>query len=67
MRDPKSLIFAQKVMGQKNTKYKDLCNEMVSIGNMIANMKQIGYKNIHEVFYEELALNSSYYGARLYR
>lgn len=66
MRDPKSLLAAQKVFG-KRSPYHEVCNQMAEIGKMVHKMREEGFKNIHEVFYEELATNASYYGAKLYR
>ena len=34
---------------------------------MIRESKRAGYTNTHEVYYEQLAVNSSYYGAKLYQ
>ena len=66
MRDPRALLSAQKLYGTRDSA-ESVCKQMVNIGRMIKTMKKEGIKNIHEVFYEELALNASYYGAQVYR
>ena len=66
VRDPRGLLAAQKTFG-KRSPYKYICNQLISIGKVIRESKQAGYTNAHEVYYEQLAVNSSYYGAKLYQ
>ncbi|XP_067940675.1 uncharacterized protein [Watersipora subatra] len=66
VRDPRALLSAQKKFGAKPPD-AFLCNQMIEVGKMILEMKDKGRKNAHEVFYEQLALNSSFYGMELYR
>lgn len=59
-------MAAQKAAG-KRSPYSDICNQLTSMGSMIREMKSRGHHNAHEVYYEQLAANSSYYGAKLYK
>ena len=66
VRDPRGLIAAQKKHGKYNQP-EYFCNQLGEVGRMVRNMKEEGRTNIHEVFYEELALNASYYGTKMYQ
>ncbi|XP_067941128.1 uncharacterized protein [Watersipora subatra] len=66
VRDPRALLSAQRLYGTQDDP-AEVCNQMVSAGKMVKEMKKEGVKNIHEVFYEDMAMNASRSGARIYR
>ncbi|KAF6034724.1 hypothetical protein EB796_006971 [Bugula neritina] len=65
VRDPKSLIAAQARFGTRLSP-KALCGQLVRIGRLIRELKERGFSNAHEVFYEELAIDPVKYGKIIY-
>lgn len=47
--------------------YDAQCDEIASVGKVFHEMREAGYKNAHEVHYQQLAVDPSYYGAKLYQ
>lgn len=66
VRDPRALLAAQKAMGNRKP-FDMLCQDLVNVGSMIRHLQSEGVKSAHEVHYEQLATNASYYGAQIYK
>lgn len=66
MRDPKALLAAERAMGIQKP-FGDVCKDLVNVGSLIRQLKSDGVKTVHEVYYEQLATNASYYGTEIYR